>query len=350
MLFGSGGEGHGNLMTKTATENGVYTAAEEIDPETGEIFDPPKDGYSVFTVDLALDDKSISLTTSQITGSQTAVFEYDPHDENPELEGYSLFTIDLSAVKTDIEAMQQQIAGLEDEIEQCHDCWENVVAALQQYDPTYDPAEGECPSDKVDEVVDKVGELEEQVEECDQCKADVIAKLQEYDPDFDPQTCTDIPPEIDKVAGYELPIPPIPPVNPDDPDPFPFIGSNKVTDEDLNASITLGCIDYDTQTFQPVVNITYPYQKMAQSAIQLTYTSGGVRTTEWYAVSGVAQLWRTDQWQKITSCTVESDGTIKTKLSQYISGNVYDFDGLPITKAEYAGYGDPSHTYKVRNT
>jgi hypothetical protein len=211
-----------------------------------------------------------------------------------------------------------------------------------------------------DDIKTKAQEVVDENEEMQECCDEVLDVIHDYDPTYDPHP---VPPDptnptipekiqeiIDDESGYELPIPPIPPVNPDDPDPFPFIGSNKVTDEDLNASITLGCIDYYTQTFQPVVNITYPYQEMAQSAIQLTYTRGGVRTTEWYAVSGVAQLWRSDQWQKITSCTVESDGTIKTKLSQYIHGYVYDFDGLPITKAEYAGYGDPSHTYKVTNT
>lgn len=155
MLFGSGNEGHGNLMTKTATENGTYTAAEEIDPETGEIFDPPKDGYSVFTVDLALDDKSVSFTTSQITGSQTAVFEYDPHDENPELEGYSLFTIDLSGVKDDLEDLQQQVSDLEDELEDCHDCKDEVVAAIQVYDPDYDPDPDECPAPEIQVVYEK---------------------------------------------------------------------------------------------------------------------------------------------------------------------------------------------------
>ena len=269
--------------------------------------------------DAELHDKEVTLTTSDVTGSQTAIFEYDPQNEpvsgDPAgpWDGYSLFTIDLSAVKDDIEDLQQQVSDLEDALEEMQECCDEVVDVIHDYDPTYDPHPD--PPDPTNPTIPE--------------------KIQEI---------------IDDESGYELPIPPIPPVNPGDPDPFPFIGSNKVTDEDLNASITLGCIDYDTQTFQPVVNITYPYQDMAQSAIQLTYINNGVRTTEWYAVSGVTQLWRTDQWQKITSCTVESDGTIKTKLSQYISGYVYDFDGLPITKAEYAGYGDPSHTYKVTNT
>ena len=237
MLFGSGGDGHGNLMTKTATENGVYTAAEEIDPETGEIFDPPKDGYSVFTVDLALDDKSVSLTTSQITGSQTAVFEYDPHDENPELEGYSLFTIDLSDVKDDIEDLQQQL-------DDCHDCWEDVVEALQQYDPDYDPDEGECPASKVEDLVDDYETVKEEAEECSQCKSAVIAAIQAILPNFDPQTCQDMVDAIEDVykkgeedAPEKYTFEP----DPNDPDHYPkiadVVGNDELTDEDLHIVI-----------------------------------------------------------------------------------------------------------------
>lgn len=238
MLFGSGG--HGNLMTKTATENGVYTAAEETDPETGEIFDPPKDGYSVFTIDLPLDDKFVTIVTSAIESSSTGIFEYDPHDENPELEGYSLFRLDLTGVKTDIAEFKQQIADLEDELEACHDCRDEVVAALQQYDPDYDPDEGECPADKVTEVV-------EHAEECDDCKAEVVAKLQEYDPDFDPVTCQDIVDKIDEIEE-EAEKPPQytfeqDPTSPTYPDPdFPdkirdIIGNDNLTDDDVQIEI-----------------------------------------------------------------------------------------------------------------
>ena len=192
MLFGSGG--HGNLMEKTATENGVYTASEEIDPETEEPYDPPMDGYSVFTVDLALDDKSVSLTTSQITGSQTAEFEYDPHDEDPELEGYSLFTIDLSAVKTDIEDLQQTI--------------DDINQLLEEDDPDYDPTTDD-PVQQVNDIIDEKDQKEQEAEECEECRAEVIAKMQEYDPDFDPQTCQDMVDEIDKIVnehdGYVFP-------------------------------------------------------------------------------------------------------------------------------------------------
>lgn len=86
MLFGSGNGGHGNLMTKTATENGVYTAAEEIDPETGEIFDPPKDGYSEVTVSV----QTASLGPKFITENGTYIARTDDN-----LDGYSQVVVDV---------------------------------------------------------------------------------------------------------------------------------------------------------------------------------------------------------------------------------------------------------------
>lgn len=322
MLFG---RGSGNLMEKTAIENGVYTAAEEIDPETGEIFDPPKDGYSVFTVDLPLDDKSVSFTTSQITGSQTAEFEYDPHDENPELEGYSLFTIDLSAVKTDIEDLQQQVSELEDELEDCHDCWEEVVAALQQYDPTYDPDEGECPADKVTEVV-------VHAEECDDCKAEVVAKLQEYDPNFDPQTCEDI---VDKIGEIEEEAEKPPqytfeqdPTSPTYPDPdFPdkirdLIGNDNLTDDDVQIEVR-----YIDEPHPSGHNIYYGF-----------YTTDGTFL---------------DKTQSFASSM--NDKLEGFKILDYTTGS-YEFYWVlsPVdryyrtgTSSHLIGYGDPTHSYTV---
>lgn len=206
MLFGSEGRTATNLIeSKTINENGTYSAVYEIDPETGEVYDPPKDGYETVVVSLPIYNKRVALTTSDVTDSQTAIFEYDPQDETPTpWEGYLYFTIDLSGVKRDINDLLDQISALEDELEEMQGCWEDVVAKLQEYDSEYDPDEGECPTEEIGKVVDEkiqeIEDLEEQIEECDQCKADVIAKLQEYDPNFDPQTCSDIPPEIDKVV------------------------------------------------------------------------------------------------------------------------------------------------------
>ena len=160
--------------------------------------------------DAELHEKSVFFSLNMITASETGIFEYDPQDEPPSgrppgpWDGYNFFTVDLSTVKDNIEDMLARIAALEDELEDCHDCWEDVVAKLQEYDPDYDPDEGECPTEEIGKVVDEkeheIETLEEQIEECDQCKADVIAKLQEYDPDFDPVTCSDIPPEIDEIV------------------------------------------------------------------------------------------------------------------------------------------------------
>ena len=326
MLFGSGGEGHGNLMTKTATENGTYTAAEEIDPETGEIFDPPKDGYSVFTVDLALDDKNVSITTSQITGSQTAVFEYDPHSENPELEGYSLFTIDLSGVKGDIATMQAQIAALEDALEDCHDCRDAVVAAIQVYDPDYDPAEGECPAPKVGEIVDHA-------KDCDDCKAEVVAKLQEYDPDFDPQTCEDIIDKVDEIEKeaekpdqYTFEQDPTSPTYPD-PD-FPgkirdLIGNDNLTDNDAQ------------------IEVRYIDEPRSSTRHQILY---GFYTTDGTFLGGTQAF--------NTSINDKLEGF---KILDYTTGS-YEFYWVmsPTTRYRYTGssshligYGDPTHSYTV---
>ena len=148
--------------------------------------------------DAELHDKEVTFTTSDVTGSQTAIFEYDPQDEpvtgtppGP-WDGYSLFTIDLSGVKDDLEDLQQRIADAET-------CRQQVIAALQRYDPDYDPAEGECPSDKVDEVVDEVEELKDELEQCHDCKDQVIAAIQQYIPDYDPASDECPAPEIPNV-------------------------------------------------------------------------------------------------------------------------------------------------------
>ena len=134
--------------------------------------------------DAELHGKEVTLTTSDVTGSQTAIFEYDPTDEDPQgdppgpWDGYSLFTIDLSAVKDDIEALQATIAA--------------IIAILQAHDPDYDPDETP-PEDGVQGVVDEEEALEN-------CRDAVIAKIQEYFPSFDPQTCQDL---VDKIEEDE---------------------------------------------------------------------------------------------------------------------------------------------------
>lgn len=90
--------------------------------------------------DAELHDKEVELSTSDITGSQTAIFEYDPQNETPTpWDGYSLFTIDLSGVKQDIEGYLAQISALEEEIDNYEECCEDVMEVIHKYDPSYDP-------------------------------------------------------------------------------------------------------------------------------------------------------------------------------------------------------------------
>lgn len=148
--------------------------------------------------DAELHDKEVSLSTSQITGSQTAIFEYDPEDEDPQgtppgpWDGYSLFTIDLSGVKEDIEELQQQVSDAEA-------CRQQVIAALQEYDPDYDPDEGECPASKVEDLVVDYETVKEEAEECNQCKSAVVAAIQVILPNFNPQTCQDMVDAVEDV-------------------------------------------------------------------------------------------------------------------------------------------------------
>ena len=323
--------------------------------------------------DAELHDKEVTLTTSDVTGSQTAIFEYDPQNEpvsgDPAgpWDGYSLFTIDLSGVKDDIEDLQQQVSDLEDELEDCHDCWEEVVAALQRYDPDYDPAEGECPSDKVDEVVDKVGDLEEQIEECDQCKADVIAKLQEYDPNFDPQTCIDIPPEIDKIvdeeSGFKFPIG----TDPTDPDLPPLIGLGTITDTDTDTQVSLYA-SVENYRDHSINNVALTDEIYARDFFEDGDTGAAspicnVNGIEYIIQTGVALFYNTntrqqngvqfklDTWDKTT-------GTITLKYRLYYayydgsewhgSWGGWDYTLSQIIR-QLAGYGDTSHTYRANN-
>lgn len=281
--------------------------------------------------DSVLHDKEVVLTTSQITGSQTAVFEYDPENEPASgdppgpWDGYSLFTIDLSGVKDDIEGMQAQISALEDELEACHDCWEEVVAALQQYDPDYDPDEGECPADKVTEVV-------EHAEECDDCKAEVVAKLQEYDPDFDPVTCQDIVDKIDEIEE-EAEKPPQytfeqDPTSPTYPDPdFPdkirdIIGNDNLTDDDAQIEIR-----YVHEPHPSGYNTYYGFYSSVDGSFLGRTPSFASSYVEYYG------------FKMLDYTTGEYEYYMNLG-----GGSVYHYT---YTDPVLIGYGDPTHSYTV---
>ena len=281
--------------------------------------------------DAELHDKEVTLTTSDVTGSQTAIFEYDPQNEpvsgDPAgpWDGYSLFTIDLSGVKDDIEDLQQQVSDLEDELEDCHDCWEEVVAALQEYAPTYDPDEGECPAPKVGEIVDHA-------KECDDCKAEVVAKLQEYDPDFDPQTCEDIVGKVDEIEKeaekpeeYTFEQDPTSPTYPD-PDWYDkiaeLVGNDTLTDEDAHVYVK-----YEKVPHPSGYNVYYGfYDSRDGHFIDRTPAFAG-DDVEYYGFK------------------VLDYNTGEYEYYMVIGGsNLYHY---VYTSNVLIGYGDPTHSYTV---
>ena len=293
--------------------------------------------------DAELHDKEVTLTTSDVTGSQTAVFEYDPQNEpvagDPPgpWDGYSLFTIDLSGIKDDIEDLQQQVSDLEDELEDCHDCWEEVVAALQEYDPEYDPDEGECPAPKVGEIVDHA-------KDCDDCKAEVVAKLQEYDPDFDPQTCEDIVGKIDEIEEEaEKPIDyPFPPDDPDNPDPDRYdniikaIKDDPLTDDDMH------------------LRVEY-YEEVQASGDRILLTYRYIDTTT-ESVVGTSRSWQTAYPQehpsslhgfKMLDYTTGKYEVYYKYWAYHYPGWWYNDDRYEETDSRLIGYGDPTHDYTV---
>lgn len=296
--------------------------------------------------DAELHEKSVFFTLNMIRTSETGIFEYDPQDEPPSgrppgpWDGYNFFTIDLSTVKDNIEDMLARISALEDELEACHDCRDEVVAALQRYDPYYDPAEGECPAPKVGEIVDHT-------KDCDDCKAEVVAKLQEYDPDFDPQTCEDIVDEIDDVyqkgrddeadenpPGFKF----VPDPNNPDPDRYDkiaeLVGSDNLTDNDLHIIVK----PMDEPSSNPNRHIIFYgfYNSVDGSFIDKSRSWVSPRQGDY--VCGFKMVDRTTGTYEFYYCYPDywsPTGWIKayyTETNQYL-----------------IGYGDPTHSYTATN-
>ena len=296
--------------------------------------------------DAELHDKEVTLTTSDVTGSQTAIFEYDPQNEpvsgDPPgpWDGYSLFTIDLSAVKDDIEALQATIAA--------------IIAILQAHDPDYDPDETP-PKDGVQNVVDEEEALED-------CRDAVIAKIQEYFPSFNPQTCQDL---VDKIEededdredaeeheGYTFPEG----TEPTDTDWFPLIGANPITDETLDVSVFICC--YDGTDYINITKQQNPDTYSFRPAIGWNYDNN---TYHWGF--GDIGLNTAGDYGEIVGYTVSANGSVILHLHTHIYGWDYDaqgqytldwhdkyYDTIPSqAQQELAGYGDPTHTYKVKN-
>ena len=262
--------------------------------------------------DAELHDKEVTLTTSDVTGSQTAVFEYDPQNEpvtgtppGP-WDGYSLFTIDLSGVKDDIEDLQQQVSDLEDELEEMQECCDEVLDVIHDYDPTYDPHPD--PPDPTNPTIPE--------------------KIQEI---------------INEESGYTFPSD-----DPDNPDPDRYnkiadaVGGDTLTDNDLHIivkpmdvrypevpqgqhNVFYGFYDSVTGAF---ISRTSAYQGGLDlehtdyvSNFHITDPTTGTYTFDWV---NWEYLYNPPEWGWVTHTYTETDRNL-------------------------IGYGDPTHSYTVTN-
>jgi len=104
-----------DLENITLAENGVYQSVDH-------------DGFNIVTVDT-------------------------PYGQCAE-EVAEMLDIDTSQ-DWDCDDIKDKITELQNELEACHDCKDDVVAAIRQYDPSYVlPASG-CPDDGIDDVYDE---------------------------------------------------------------------------------------------------------------------------------------------------------------------------------------------------
>lgn len=324
-------------------------------------------GFGDDDADAELHDKEVSLTTSQITGSQTAVFEYDPEDEDPQgtppgpWDGYSLFTIDLSGVKEDIEELQQQVSDAEA-------CRQQVIAILQQYDPDYSPDEGECPASKVDDLYDdwvadeeEIADLQEQLDDCHDCKDEVVAAIQQYDPNYDPAPgecpAPKIPEIVEDNKGYTYP----PGV--EVPDEIVFDLHTKL--EDMNMPNTTVSF-YAKIRIQDVQGGEYRYEykniegTFRKSDYSDIYSATlfpivKVGDTEYYlAGSNGFNLWGGSyDWRFDIDTWDRETGAFTTTMYggyRWVSPDEWGvWRTYSPTVSSMAGYGDSTHTNKVSN-
>lgn len=205
----------GETGAKTITANGVYNAS-----------DDDLDGYDVVTVAVPIE----SATFTQ-NGTYTA-----------QSGGYSPVVVDVDTYEDEYQALlqcSQQVAAAVGAITGTvpQDCSEILDAVTNDIPAIIDQLE-----EDVREAEQEAEDAKEEAEECKQCKAQVVAKIQEYNPSFDPQDCQDMVDGVESVSGYEFPA-----GTAYDPDIISIVGGDNVTDETLGYTLysEVG-MNYDT--------------------------------------------------------------------------------------------------------
>jgi hypothetical protein len=281
-----------------------------------------------------------SADLEDITITENGEYESVDHD------GFDVVTVE---VETYWDEYQQALSDLAD----AEACRQQVITALQEYDPDYDPAEGECPAPKVGEIVDHA-------KDCDDCKAEVVAKLQEYDPDFDPQTCQDIVDKIDEDEqakedaeeheGYTFPKKPTGD-NPEIDDILDLVGGDPVENNGITVRFYVDYYHNDEHTYLPI------HEKMGGDTGQDGTCSFMIEVND-YAWGFTGHMCNLYTGSRIDHITIDSqDGHIE--YDQYFWNFVWSepnhghWDTNPTHKTaagsrSLIGYGDGS--YKVKTS
>lgn len=287
MLMGKKKEA--KLGTKTATQNGTYTASSES---------PALDGYSEFTV-------SVPIESATFTDNGTYTAQNG---------GYNPVIVDVDTYEDEYQALLQ--------------CSQQVAAAVGAITGTVPQDCSEILDAVTNDIPEIIAEKEEEIEEYEECCDDVkeAVGLDPQDPSITPQDVVDA---VIASQGYEFPA-----GTAYDPDIISIVGGDNVTDETLGYTLysEIG-MNYDPQ-YQAWHN---PYIECGM------IDSNGVYHHFWgNAYGSAAPMFQVESYCVTNSATGE--WTI-TYIDPY--GRRQTNTG---TSQDLIGFGDAGHTYKVHKS
>lgn len=269
--------GSADLEDITITENGEYESVDH-------------DGFKTVTVEVPT-MVECAEEVAEILGVDTSQ-EWDCDDIKTKAQEV---VDENEELKEENDELKEENESLQEQLDDCHDCKDQVVAAIQQYIPDYDPAPGECPSLEIPNVYQKGRDDEED----------------------------ENPPGYTLPQGTDL----------SDPDVLDIIAGNPVTDN--NTGATLG--------FQTYTN---PDNSWGAGIYVIV---DGIKTDYWYITGGTAvpvdhfsdtKVWVTDPTTGDWSATVTVHWGIAWNPTVY-TGSGRD--------TRLIGYGSTSDTYTVKN-
>lgn len=312
------------LGTKTATQNGTYTASSES---------PSLDGYSVFTVAVPIESATFTdngTYTAQNGGYNPVVVDVDTYEDEYQaaLARIAVLEDELANMGTKTITVNGTYAAASDNYTGYTEVTVNVpqsaavtTAVTFTANGTYTPPSGVDGYDSV--TVDTPYEQEWQ--QMKACQAEIAAKLGLTEP-YD---CQDIEDAIDEQSGYEFPA-----GTAYDPDIINIVGGDNVTDETLGYTLysEIGLAwDVMTQQYQNpyliwgIIDSNGNYTQFGQNAYGGAYPMIQVES---YCITNSV----TGEW---TITYINPFGRRQTSTG---------------TSQDLIGFGDTGHTYKVHKS